>query len=157
MAGSDFTIRLQGTDKVEKAARAALPAFRADVISLAATFAEREARLAAPRDTSALARSIHSQVQPTQARIGTNLVYASVMEFGRRPGGRMPPVAALVGWARRHGMAGREFVLARAIARRGIKGRFFLQKATHSLIAHGFPVIIGQAIRAAQNRWRQAK
>jgi len=41
----------------------------------------------------------------------------------------MPPPDALSGWARRHGLAGLEFVIARAIGRRGIKARPFLGPA----------------------------
>jgi len=43
----------------------------------------------------------------------------------------MPPASALAGWAARHGQSTEPralFVLARAIARRGKKGRFFMRR-----------------------------
>ena len=56
-------------------------------------------------------------------RVGTTDPKAETLEKGRRPGAAMPPEGSLVGWMRRHGMDPRnEFVLRRAIARRGIKG-----------------------------------
>ncbi len=40
----------------------------------------------------------------------------------------MPPPSSLAGWASRHGFpASALFVLARAIGRRGIKGRFYMR------------------------------
>lgn len=51
--------------------------------------------------------------------------YAAAVEFGRRPGGRMPPRAALLPWMRRAGIPpSAYFPVARAIAVRGIPGRF---------------------------------
>ena len=38
--------------------------------------------------------------------VGSNAPHASVTEYGRSPGSRMPPPSALRGWARRHGMLG---------------------------------------------------
>lgn len=93
-------------------------------------FTERHAKEGAPKDTSNLARSIAWDAQPLSARVYSPLAYAAVMEAGRRPGAKMPPPDALRGWMRRHGMgpAG-AWALARSIARRGIKGRFFMKAA----------------------------
>lgn len=58
--------------------------------------------------------------------------YAGVIESGRRPGGRMPPSAAIARWAqRRLGLSEADakaaaFLIARAIARRGLRGRQIL-------------------------------
>lgn len=69
-------------------------------------------------------------------RVGSNLrdeVYPKVMEHGREPG-RMPPPEALERWVHlKLGVPtdeapGVAFVVARNIARRGIKGRFFLRR-----------------------------
>lgn len=50
--------------------------------------------------------------------------YAVVVEKGRRPGAKMPPVAAIELWARRVlGVTGLGFVIARSIAKKGIKPR----------------------------------
>lgn len=119
----------------------------------AALYAERAAREGSPKDTGALARSFASEVRPGLARVYSPLVYAPVMELGRRPGARMPPPRALAGWARRHGLAGQEYVLARSIARRGIKGRFFLRKAAEGLARVELPRLIRQAVSAIEAAW----
>jgi hypothetical protein len=75
--------------------------------------------------------------------------YPKVMELGRRPGAKMPPPEALVRWVHVKGLAGTysvkthrrqggkakvaqqdlqvAFMIARAIARKGIKGRFYMK------------------------------
>ncbi len=88
-----------------------------------------------------LRRSIVSKVSSTIRRVVgsvfSNLAsekYPSVMEFGRKPGSRMPPPSALERWVRlKLGVAPGQvasvaFVVARSIARKGIKGRFFMKK-----------------------------
>ncbi len=91
---------------------------------------ERAAKGAAPQDTGVLKRAISTEVKPFQARIymRREQEYFRVMEYGRRAGATMPPPNKLRGWAARHGMAGKEFLIARSIARRGIKGRFYMQE-----------------------------
>jgi len=56
-----------------------------------------------PVNTGALRSSITAQFNATrgEAVVGTPLVYAIVMEQGRRAGSRMPPVDALIPWVRR--------------------------------------------------------
>jgi len=127
------------------------------LISDLALLVQREARSGTPRDTGALGRSIMRDVQPMMARVFTGLQYAPVMEHGRHPGGRMPPPQALAGWARRHGFgtsAGMLFVLARSIARRGIKGRFFMKKATEAGRT-ALPRLVSQAVANMESEWRK--
>lgn len=82
---------------------------------------EGESRRGAPRDTGALGRSIRNDLTGQglnlEGRVFSNLIYAPIMEFGRRPG-TMPPPAALEGWARRKGL--NAFAVARSIAKFGI-------------------------------------
>jgi hypothetical protein len=65
---------------------------------------------------------------PDGARVFNAAGYASVIEYGRRPG-RFPPTAAIVDWAqRRLGLSREEakraaFPIARAIAKRGLQPR----------------------------------
>ena len=111
----------------------------AEMFQTIAAIGERTAKQRAPRDTGALKRSIHSDAQPMSARIFSMKAYAMPVEFGRRKGARMPPPNALRGWARRKGgNPNLAFVVARAIARRGIKGRFFM-KAAHQAIVMKMP------------------
>ena len=90
---------------------------------------QRDAKINAPVDTGRLRASITPEVKAfgneIQGIVGSNVVYAPFMELGTRP--HWPPVAALEVWARRHGM--NAFVVARAIATKGIKARKFLQNA----------------------------
>lgn len=55
--------------------------------------------------------------------------YASVQEWGRKPGGKMPPVTVIADWARRKGITVSAFVIARSIARKGTKGKFMFRDA----------------------------
>jgi hypothetical protein len=131
------------------------------VIRDMANLAELRAKANAPRDTGALQRSIAAQIQPLQARIGStrDLVYFEVQERGRRPGQRMPPPSALAGWARRHGFgtsAGALFVLARGIARRGFKGRFFMAKAKKA-VERKLPARLKHASNQIENSWRSGR
>jgi hypothetical protein len=62
--------------------------------------------------------------------VGSPLVYSEVIERGRRPGARMPPPEALRTWVERKlGPEVSPFVVARAIARRGIEPRRMLERA----------------------------
>jgi len=57
-----------------------------------------------PRYVGALGQSINAGIEvtsATQGRIGSNLRYAAVMERGRAPGQKAPPIEALVPWVRR--------------------------------------------------------
>jgi len=67
---------------------------------------EADARRLAPRDVGRLAGSITHRIEGNginlTGRIGPSTNYAATMEFGRRPGARMPPVEALVPWVQRH-------------------------------------------------------
>jgi hypothetical protein len=64
----------------------------------------------------------------TEISTGSDLKYAPYQELGTRP--FWPPPGALEPWARRHGVS--EYVVRRAIARRGIKAKKFL---TNTIIA----------------------
>lgn len=63
--------------------------------------------------------------------VGSPRISAAVMETGSKP--HWPPLAALEGWAKRHGTTA--YVVARAIARRGNVPRRFLSKALDSSIS----------------------
>lgn len=71
--------------------------------------------------------------------VGTNVRYALPVHNGRRPGAKMPPVDVILEWCRRQGMIddtmtesqarGVAFVVARSIARKGIRPKPFLVEA----------------------------
>lgn len=53
-------------------------------------------------------------------------ILGSTLEHGRRPGSRMPPPGALLGWLSRHGIPeSAEFPIRRKIARDGMSGQPF--------------------------------
>jgi HK97 gp10 family phage protein len=87
------------------------------------------ARRKAPVDT----RRLQSSIMPSIRRfgnevmgvVGSNVKYAPFMELGTKP--HFPPLQALEAWAERHGTTA--YVVARAISRRGLKPRRYLQKA----------------------------
>ena len=98
-------------------------------------------------DTGALTRSIEARVSDLTVTVEVPLVqptsaYANVMELGRHADRHPPPVSAIQGWVRRHGIpAEAAYVVARAIGRRGIQGRLYMRRAFEAL-EHQMPEII---------------
>lgn len=58
--------------------------------------------------------------------------YASVVEWGRRPGRKAPPILVIAEWAKRKGITAPAFVIARSIGRKGIPGKHMFEKAFNS-------------------------
>lgn len=79
-------------------------------------------------------RSIATTATAQKGTVGTNLVHAIVHgETGRRAGAPMPPQGALLAWMASKGIpAEAEFVIRRAIARRGIPASKNFTKAFQS-------------------------
>src|SRR5262245_14769546 len=98
-----LSIRLSGAPNAPAHLRGLLAQIIGASVRDIALYAERQVKVAAPKDTSALARSFTTQVRGLTATVSSPIGYAAVMEFGRRPGAPMPPPASLAGWARRHG------------------------------------------------------
>lgn len=110
----------------------------------------------APVDQGALRKDMAVEATSLSARVyfQNPQTYHTVMEEGRKPGGKMPPPAALAGWAARHGMAGMEFVLARSIARRGTKGRFYM-KAGAEAAQNALPSELRSMAARIQTQWER--
>lgn len=90
----------------------------------------RDAKEEAPVDTGQLRNSLSADIvmpnsRTVQGVVGSNVEHAPYMELGTKP--HFPPLAALATWARRHGT--NPFLVARAIATRGLVPRRYLQKA----------------------------
>lgn len=82
-----------------------------------------------------LLRSVTKQFEERGAAqawlVGSDLAYAPFVEEGRKPG-KSPPVLAIVKWMAIKGIdggRGTAFAIARAIGKRGIKGRFPFKRA----------------------------
>lgn len=150
-----ITVKIEGLDKIVKKLNDPTliigPLHR--LLTDLGLLAQRIARQESPRDTVALARSIGLEVKPLLATVSTDLAYAPVMEFGRGAGKKMPPPGVLAGWMSRHNIPAKfEFVVARAIARRGIKGRFFMRKAADAVEA-AKPNRLDAMGREIQQKW----
>jgi len=102
---------------------------QAEAMTAALLLVERDARRNVRQDTRRLMNSItHSlRTEPNRlvGRVGPSLRYGLYVERGTRP--HWPPIAALQGWARRHGV--NPYALQRAIGRRGTRPRPFLVPA----------------------------
>lgn len=107
------------------------------------------------RDQTALARipavsggyvnGWRAQLRGDELRIFNAAPYAVYVEGGRQPGARMPPIDALIPWVRKVLGAPEDrirqvaFLVARAIARRGIRPRPVMMKpVTRELIRKAF-------------------
>jgi phage gpG-like protein len=100
-----------------------------DGMRQAAMLVTNDAKQLVPVDTRRLRSSITPEIRAASMDVigvvGTNVIYAADMEWGTKP--HMPPVDELEGWARRHGKDA--YVVARAISKRGLKGRRYLRRA----------------------------
>lgn len=95
---------------------------------------EREVAQRTPVNTGQLRSSItHSVLIPfpnLTGSVGTPLEYGITMEYGRKPGSRMPPVAAIAYWLYRKKIVtdyreirSAAWAVAKSIAKKGIEGR----------------------------------
>lgn len=99
---------------------------------------ERQTVTRTPVNTGQLRQAWSTNVHKGAASVKGEVVnpreYAIVMEKGRRPGAKMPPVDALQLWVVRklgvHPDEARQvaFLVARSISRKGIKGRKMLEE-----------------------------
>jgi hypothetical protein len=104
---------------------------------------EGEAKPFVPVDRGLLRASLGSEVKYLGdmniiGRVGSSLgdeEYPRVMELGRKPGGKMPPLDALEPWVKRvirpdeKNLRSVTFLVARKIAKKGIAAREFMKKA----------------------------
>lgn len=98
---------------------------------------ERKEKELAPHDLGDLRGGIRTEYDTDGLGSTTgpeDTVVARTMNYGRKPNSRMPPPDALAGWAKRHGMEGQEYVIARSIAKKGIRGRHFVEGAADACL-----------------------
>lgn len=112
-----------------------------------------------PVNTGKLRGSIFTEMRGTETnlrgQVASPLFYGLVVEMGRRPGRRMPPLAAIGQWAQRKlGLSADEAMkaawpIARAIAIRGIPARFMFRNAAArgaSMVEEIFRLTLGRPI-----------
>lgn len=89
---------------------------------------EADQRRHVAQDTRQLMGSISHQITGSgtslTGSVGPSKAYGLFVERGRRPG-KYPPIDAIRGWARRHGVP--PFLVARAIARKGTRAQPFVE------------------------------
>ena len=119
--------------------------------SLLRTAGKEAQQVASQGQPQSVARSLSYEVHGFQATVISTLPVA--VEVGRRPGAPLPPLGAIAAWASRHGIAARPFVLARAIARRGVRGRFYMRAARQHL-ERRMPTLLREAGKDIERRWR---
>jgi hypothetical protein len=133
-----LSIVVQGADKLAagmgKAAGTVLPTETRRAMDAALLLIEGDARRLVKQDTRRLMNSIHPKVTGSggnlTGEVGPSLRYGLWVERGRPAGRRPPPVAALRGWASRHGIpVGALYVVARKIGQKGIPPAPFMQPA----------------------------
>lgn len=122
-----ITIRVEGLDEL----RAKLDGSRVDgpvarFLDRGAIIIQGKARTKAPVDTGRLRNSIGVESPTSRSRrVGPSVFYGEWVETGTRP--HWPPVGALDGWARRHGMT--DYQARRSIAMSGTKPQPYMQPA----------------------------
>ncbi len=126
------TLRLEGAEPLARALNrspelVAAESLRAMTTSL--LLVEADARRNVAHDSRRLMNSITHRLSgrgdALVGEVGPSVRYGLYVERGSRP--HWPPVAALVGWARRHGVS--PYAVQRGIGRRGTRARPFLVPA----------------------------
>ena len=102
-------------------------AFASEIVGVTGNYAAGWANEVSSEDVTSVVGRVYSTIKS---------VYPAVIEFGRRPGARRPPVSALIEWVvskwgaeNENEARSKAFILARSIGRKGIKARPILLKA----------------------------
>ena len=131
-----FTLEIDATDALELAAKyeGATKVLATELeTAMVRTVAvlQLDIQTAAPVWQGNARRSVTTTASATKGTVGTNLVHAIVqLETGRAAGAPMPPQGSLLAWmAWKKIPAEREFLIRRAIARKGIPAKHLFTKA----------------------------
>lgn len=128
-------MQLLGRAELERRVRDAQEALQDEIRHVTARTAQSvkaAAVVAAPQSSGALRQGITVTTSPrgSVATVRARARHAAAVSSGRRSGAKMPPRKALVEWAKSRGIDPKlAFVLARAIAQKGIRARPFLDEA----------------------------
>lgn len=108
-----------------------------------------EARRRAPQDTGRLRSGIFVRFAQGAVQVGSKARYGGFSDQGTRP--HWPPVRALQGWARRHGIPA--FLVARKIAREGTDATRWLTGAAQQVEARHLPRLLRDTATAISMNW----
>ncbi|OGT26065.1 MAG: hypothetical protein A2Z17_06865 [Gammaproteobacteria bacterium RBG_16_66_13] len=144
MAGSGFSVEVEGLEKLQRKLGGALTPAKTMIGDLARYVQAELKKGAKPHaaDKGTLAEGVKLEMSATGQPLGATVGFfgrgygarssmgaiAPTVNYGRRPGKR-PSVQAIGRWAKAHGISTNPWVLARNIAREGTKGVLFLEKA----------------------------
>lgn len=130
---SKIKFKLEGVDDARKKFEEINSSSRQEIIrqtSKSSLNIEGEAKKNVAVDIGRARASIQTRFENSGLTgvIFSDVEYSKWIEFGR-PAGKQPPTEALEGWAKRHGLEGLEYIIARAIGERGLPPRPFLLPA----------------------------
>jgi hypothetical protein len=107
------------------------------------TLAASQLRATMPRDTSYMATHVevvHATPETLVEVITSDANYTLAQDQGAKP--HMPPSDALEAWGTRHGFPkGSGFIIARAIAKRGLPARNFIKPVADAGKAQAIPIL----------------
>lgn len=114
----------------------------------------------APVNVGTLAGSINHQIRSPfpnlVGAVGSPLIYAPVMEYGREPGGKMPPIEPIKLWVIRklavpiEEAEGVAWAIAKSIEKKGIEGRHYFQEGLKASEPHIKTLFAGAVGRATE-------
>lgn len=106
-------------------------------------------------DTGRYKASWRSRPISSGAQVFNDAPHAAIVEEGRRPGARMPPAGVVEAWARRRlGVSKEEaarvdFLIRRAIKRRGLRARRVLQSSLPKMTQ----AVLDEILRELERAW----
>lgn len=124
----DVEIDISGAEELARSfagAKSTLDAELVTAMTRSVAAIQLDVQTAAPVWQGNARRSVATTATAQKGTVGTNLVHAIVqLETGRAAGAPMPPSGALLAWMSSKGIpAEAEFVVRRAISRKGIPAR----------------------------------
>lgn len=132
-AGIGVQIDAEAVKRMFTIAPQKVQAAKREILDRAGFMTQAEMRINAPIHDGELRQSIRPKMQGMDTVIVfSDKKYALTVEFGRKPGGRMPPYqdgTPLNKWVRdKMGAGVSPYMVARSIARKGTKGQGFARK-----------------------------
>ena len=135
MAAPEITVDMTSAIRaMEKVSPAAIERRSRAAMGESLAYLQTEVRKGTPIDTGIGRGSVYTEMRGTavdlRGRVASAQEHMVVLEMGRRPGSRQPPLAPIRRWLERHGMdGGLAFVVARNIGKRGMKPHHMFAKA----------------------------
>ena len=135
MAAPEITVDMTSAIRaMEKVSPAAIERRSRAAMGESLAYLQTEIRKGTLVDTGIGRGSVFTEIRGTavdlRGRAASAQAHMVVLEMGRRPGSKQPPLAPIRRWLERHGMdGGLAFVVARNIGRRGMKAHHMFKNA----------------------------